>query len=155
MQYLRTRGMALHFRFGALILVFDLLLLVGSAGAMIYAYLLLDRQVGEYAAYGLLIGVLLLVVGLLMGNRAHCPLCRMPVLGNKRCAKHRKAGTFFGSHRLRVALAILFTNSFRCPYCMAPTTVRARDRRDAPGNDRKAMLRKMSLEGPGPGRNPR
>lgn len=155
MQYLRSPLTALHFRLGALILIFDIILLVGSAGAMLYAYLWLDREVGEYAAYGLLLGVLLLVVGWLMGNRARCPLCRMPVLSNKRCAKHRKARTAFGSHRLRVALAILFTNSFHCPYCMTPTAVRAKGRRDSRLSDRKSMLRKTSMEGPETGRNQR
>jgi hypothetical protein len=56
----------------------------------------------------------------------------MPVMVNKRCAKHGKARTVLGSHRLRVALSILFRNAFNCPYCMESTAVRVRSRREIP-----------------------
>ena len=49
-----------------------------------------------------------------------------PVLAKKDCTKHRHARTFLGSHRLRVALAILFRNSFRCPYCNESTILEVR-----------------------------
>lgn len=73
--------------------------------------------------------VLILGVQLLIGERTRCPLCLTPVLGNKRCAKHRSAKTILGSYRLRVALAIFFTESFRCPYCNEPSVLLIRDRR--------------------------
>ena len=34
-----------------------------------------------------------------------------------------------GSHRLRVALRILFRGSFVCPYCNEPTSIEARPKR--------------------------
>lgn len=60
--------------------------------------------------------------------RTNCPLCITPVLMSKGCAKHRNARRLLGSHRLRVAVGILFTGSFRCPYCGEPTVLEVRDR---------------------------
>lgn len=65
----------------------------------------------------------------LVAMRTNCPLCLTPVLAVKNCAKHRRALTLFGSHRLRVALAILFKQSFRCPYCHEPTELEVRKKR--------------------------
>jgi hypothetical protein len=53
-----------------------------------------------------------------------------PVLAKKRCAKHRRARTFLGSHRLRVAMAVIFTKSFRCPYCHESTALEVRERKN-------------------------
>jgi hypothetical protein len=44
--------------------------------------------------------------------------------------KHPKARSVMGSHRLRVALAILFKNRFRCPYCNESTEMEIRERID-------------------------
>jgi len=52
-----------------------------------------------------------------LGTHTHCPLCWTPVLAPKGCTKHRDARKLMGSHRLRVAVAVLFKNQFRCPYC--------------------------------------
>jgi hypothetical protein len=49
-----------------------------------------------------------------------------PVLGNKDCTKHRSAKTLLGSHRLRVAVSLLCTGRFRCPYCGEPTLLEVR-----------------------------
>ena len=57
------------------------------------------------------------------------PLVLTPVLASKDCAKHRRARTFLGSHRLRVALSILFKNTFRCPYCWEKSAMTVRSRR--------------------------
>jgi hypothetical protein len=65
----------------------------------------------------------------LIAARANCPLCLTPVLTAKDCAKHRNARSFLGSHRLRVALEILFRNCFRCPYCGESTALEVRTRR--------------------------
>ncbi len=63
----------------------------------------------------------------IVASRTGCPLCRTPVLAPRSCIKHRRARTFLGSHRLRVALAVLFKNQFRCPYCNEPTELEVRE----------------------------
>ena len=42
------------------------------------------------------------------------------------CSKHRDAKKLMGSHRLRVALAIVCKNQFRCPYGNESTTLELR-----------------------------
>jgi hypothetical protein len=64
----------------------------------------------------------------IIAERTRCPLCLTPVLGNKGCSKHRHAKTFLGSYRLRVALAVIFKKSFRCPYCNEPSILKVRIR---------------------------
>lgn len=76
----------------------------------------------------LLFGGLLVIFQWIIVQRTQCPLCMVPVMAKRRCTKHRSAKTFLGSHRLRVALAILFRKSFRCPYCNEPTALEVRDR---------------------------
>jgi hypothetical protein len=115
---------------GALLLMFQFFVLAGAVGVLAYAYNQDDRDLAIYGAYGLLAGLLLVVISWMLALRTNCPLCMMPVLVNKRCSRHGKAKTAFGSHRLRVALAILFMNSFTCPYCLETTAVRVRNRRE-------------------------
>jgi len=76
-------------------------------------------------------GALLLagVIQWLVAERTRCPLCLTPVLSHKGCSKHSRAKTFLGSHRLRVAMAIIFKGSFRCPYCDEPSVLEVRKRR--------------------------
>lgn len=77
---------------------------------------------------GLVIFSMALVIAQwIAASRTGCPLCRTPVLAPKACMKHRRARTVFGSHRMRVAFAILFKNRFRCPYCNESTVMEARE----------------------------
>jgi DNA-directed RNA polymerase subunit RPC12/RpoP len=65
---------------------------------------------------------------LLMGGRIRCPLCMVPPLQSRGCARHRTAEKTLGSYRLRVAKSILLAGSFRCPYCGEPTAMQVRQR---------------------------
>lgn len=84
--------------------------------------------------------VLMIVCGLsvaaqwLVALQTKCPLCITPVLVAKRCSKNRKAKTFLGSYRLRVANNVIFRNYFRCPYCSEPTELQVRSRRPRQSN---------------------
>jgi hypothetical protein len=63
----------------------------------------------------------------MVASKARCPLCHTPILADKACSRHRQAKNAFGSHRTRVALAIIFKNQFYCPYCNEPTLLRLRN----------------------------
>ena len=79
-----------------------------------------------YVMIGLCLGgltVLLAILEWLVAARTSCPLCRVPVLAPKKCARHWRARPLLGSYRLRVALAVLVRNSFLCPYCHEPTAI--------------------------------
>jgi uncharacterized Zn-finger protein len=73
--------------------------------------------------------IVLGIIQSIVATRTRCPLCMTPVLSKKECAKHRNARTFLGSHRLRVALAIIFKASFVCPYCHEPAALKLRTAR--------------------------
>jgi hypothetical protein len=117
------------FRFGT----FTLLLFAVSLVAFVLlgaAGLLLGDQWIMQASMWLVPAVPVLGIGyLLFGLRARCPLCMNPPLVPRRCQKHRNARTLCGSHRFRVALAVLFTGKFTCPYCGEATRMEVRERR--------------------------
>jgi hypothetical protein len=122
----------MRIRLAALMFVVQFVILGGSVAVLAYAGLMDERDLAIGGAFGLLAGILMILLWWLLASRANCPLCMMPVMVNKRCAKHGKARTVLGSHRLRVALSILFRNAFNCPYCMESTAVRVRSRREIP-----------------------
>ncbi|MEO5714609.1 MAG: hypothetical protein ABIT37_14075 [Luteolibacter sp.] len=134
MHRLSSRSSVYRFRFAALLLCTRCMLAVASVGVLLYSLFINDR---ELTIIGIAMGTVTLFSILLqwmISARTRCPLCLTPVLANKECSKHRHARKLLGSHRLRVALAILFKGSFRCPYCHEPTSVEARPKR--PGYSR-------------------
>ena len=74
------------------------------------------------------LAIFIFVVQCILATRALCPLCMTPVLASKACSKHRNARTLMGSHRLRVAVAVLFKGSFTCPYCHESSVLEVRER---------------------------
>jgi hypothetical protein len=110
-------------------LVVSALLLPLSGGWMIRGMM---HNARDQVAFGFglgLLGVLGLFFQTLLAQRVRCPLCMTPPLGSKGCQKNRKARPLFGSHRLRVACAVLAKDHFRCPYCGEPTQLEVRERR--------------------------
>lgn len=99
-----------------------------SGGLLAFSVAIHDDELTVIAMGLVLMSVLVVVLQWLVAAKAACPLCLTPILSKKECAKHRHARSFLGSHRLRVALAVLFKNSFRCPYCHEPTILEVRDR---------------------------
>ena len=88
-----------------------------------------DDQLMTIAILLGLLAILCFIFQCILAARALCPLCRTPVLAAKACAKHRNARTFLGSHRMRVAMGILFRDSFVCPYCHEPSVLEVRQKR--------------------------
>jgi hypothetical protein len=108
-------------RVAAMLLLANCLLTPAAAGVLIHSFIIHDPQRSLIGLGMLLLGVIAVLLQWLVSNRANCPLCMTPVLGNKDCTKHRSAKTLLGSHRLRVAVSLLCTGRFRCPYCGEPT----------------------------------
>jgi len=65
------------------------------------------------------LGVLLLLqmIHSIESGTIICPHCRSQMMRFSRIAKHRKAKKLLGSYILRVAVQVIFTNRFLCPYC--------------------------------------
>lgn len=79
---------------------------------------------GEFAGLAVLVQVFVFAVG----RRTQCPLCMTPILGNASCAKHRRARSILGNHRLKVAWDVLSSRQLICPYCNERTELTSRSR---------------------------
>ena len=132
MHRLRTKSAIHRFRLAAFLLCAKCLLTPLTGGFLVYSIILGDRVMTLYALGAIALTLLVVLFECLLATRTHCPLCITPVLARKGCTKNRRARKFLGSHRLHVALSILFRNSFRCPYCHEPTTLEVRRRHHAP-----------------------
>jgi hypothetical protein len=91
--------------------------------------LIADDNPTVLAGLALLLTAMVLVIAqwwYAAGTR--CPLCLTPVMASNGCSRNRKARKFLGSYRLQVALAVLFTSRFRCPYCAEPSILLMRNR---------------------------
>ena len=128
MHRFQSKTTIIRFRLAALLLVLKCLLIPVVVGLLIYSLLENDHHL-IFLAMGL--GLTTVLMGMLqwmLASRTRCPLCMTPVLASKGCAKHRHARSFLGSYRLRVALAVLFRDSFLCPYCHEKSAMLVRSR---------------------------
>lgn len=96
--------------------------------AFVMAFMERSPEQVRVAIMSLIGFVVLAIIQWLVSLRTKCPLCVTPVLAAKNCSKNKKAKTFMGSYRLRVANNVLLNNYFRCPYCSEPTELVVRDR---------------------------
>lgn len=128
MHRLPSKSAITRMRFAAFLLCVKCVIFPAAATVLIYALLFQDHLLLMIAVGAFLLGGLVVIAQWIISQRTQCPLCMTPVLAKKGCMKHRSARSFLGSHRLRVALAILLKGSFRCPYCNEPTLLEVRDR---------------------------
>ncbi len=128
MHRLRSLATVYRFRMAALLLCVNVVLAVVSIGVAIFACLMNQRELAIDALFGILAFCMIALILWMTASRTTCPLCMTPVLTKKSCSKHTRAKTVLGSHRMRVALSILFKNSFTCPYCLESTAIKVRPR---------------------------
>jgi predicted RNA-binding Zn-ribbon protein involved in translation (DUF1610 family) len=101
-----------------------------AAGICISWGIIADDDKSSIAGLALLIATFILAIAQwILAAKTYCPLCHTPVMSSKRCSRSRKARKFLGSYKLQVALAVIFTGRFRCPYCGEPSTLDVRNRR--------------------------
>lgn len=99
------------------------LLTIVAGGLLLFSLYAHDRHLMILGSGFLVIGCMLIIAQWVSASHAGCPLGRTPVLAPMRCMKHRRARSMLGSYRLKVALAIMFTERFRCPYCNESTAL--------------------------------
>jgi hypothetical protein len=128
MHLFRSKSAILRFRAASILLCARCLLAPLASMTFLYAVFQHDGKL-TYVGIGLgAAAVLSTLFQWILAARARCPLCLTPVLATKECAKHRRARTLLGSYRLRVALSILFKNTFHCPYCSEKSGMKVRSR---------------------------
>ena len=128
MHRLKSTSLIRRFRLAAFLLCAKCVLVPVTGGVLIQSTITSDQKLTIIGIGLIALTALTTIMQWLVAARTSCPLCMTPVLAAKKCATNRRARTFLGSHRLRVALAVLFRNSFLCPYCHEPTALEVRDR---------------------------
>jgi len=129
MHRLPSKSAVRRIRLAALLLGAKCLIAPVAAGVMLYSLAVGDNELALVALTAALLAAPVVLLQWMVAHRASCPLCLAPVLANKGCSRHREARTLFGSYRLRVALAVIFLNRFRCPFCGEPTVLEVRQGR--------------------------
>ena len=128
MHHPRSICAARRLRLASLLLLGNRLLVPFAGGLLLFSMLNRDPRLMICGLVVAMISVMLMVAQWAAASHAGCPLCRTPVLASMKCVKHRKARSLLGSYQLRVALAIMFTEQFRCPYCNEPTAMKMREK---------------------------
>lgn len=128
MHHPRSISDARRLRIASLLLLANRMLIAVAIALLLASLLSNDSFLTILGVVLMVTGILLLVAQWVAALHAGCPLCRTPVLAPMRCMKHRNAKRLLGSYPLRVALAILFTERFRCPYCNEPTAMEVREK---------------------------
>ncbi len=128
MHHPRSISAARRLRIASLLLLGNRLLIPVAIGLLLVSLLTHDRLLMIYGLVVGMISVLLIIAQWVAASHAGCPLCRTPVLAPMRCMKHRNARRLLGSYQLLVALSIMFTERFRCPYCNEPTAMDVKER---------------------------
>jgi len=134
MHHPRSISAIVRLRIAALLLLVICLLVPLALGLLIGSIVTSNFQLTVAGSSLLLVSVVLIMPQWAAGASTGCPLCWTPVLAPKSCTKHRSAKTLLGSHRLRVAMAILVKNQFRCPYCNEPTSLELHNMLHRPTN---------------------
>jgi hypothetical protein len=129
MHRFQSSSVILRIRIASLLVLAFCLLIPTTLGGLAYALLSQNRELALYSLALIPLTLLVVLLKIFASTRTHCPLCMTPVLGDKSCNKHRNARTIFGSYKLRVALCVLFLNSFRCPYCNERSVLKLRGKR--------------------------
>ena len=128
MHHPSSNNTILRFRIAALLLFGNYLLALVAVGLLIPSLIAYNRQWIMVGLSLVILSLTFVVAQWMAASRSGCPLCSTPVLSPRSCVKHRRSRTALGSYRLRVALAILFKNRFRCPYCNETTALEIRER---------------------------
>ena len=124
MHHPRHQRIIWNYRAAALLFFFKRLLLAAGLLLMLMA---VSKQHHSMVQAGLwMVGAAVLtgIIQRIFAAGAKCPLCMMPPLGKRGCAKHRQAGTLLGSIRTPIAFSVLFLGKLRCPYCNEPIELR-------------------------------
>ncbi len=132
MQHPRSISDVRRLRLASLLLLGNRLLILTAGGLLLVSLFANDQHLMIFGAILVATSLVLIIAQWIVASHAGCPLCRTPVLAPMGCVKHRKARRLLGSYKLRVALSIMFKETFRCPYCNEPTAMEVREKLSGP-----------------------
>lgn len=128
MHRLPSDSVVRKYRLAAVMVVFSFLVIPISFSVLWLGFTFGERKIVVSSVWCMGGSLLYIVITIIFVARLKCPLCMMPPLQRRGCSKNRKSSKFAGSYRLKVALSILGSNQFRCPYCGEQTMMVARKR---------------------------
>ena len=137
MHRFQNNSTLVRLRLAALLLGLKYLFIPLSIGLLGFAFYNDNQELIMIAVGVSAMTILMMILQWILAARPRCPLCLTPVLASKTCSKHRRARRLLGSHRLRVALAILFRGQFLCAYCNEPTAMEVRSKQTGSGGRRR------------------
>lgn len=129
MQLLPSRKTVLTYKLTALAWMLLLVLVPCAVGMGFYTMFVMDRATAALALQIIGLALLVFVLHWLFSLRALCPRCLAGSFSRRSCSRHGSSRGLLGSHRLRVAVSVIFRNQFQCPYCGEYTAVKARSAR--------------------------
>ncbi len=133
MHRFSSKSTIFRFRLAAFLICFTGVTAPAIVGLMVYSFARNDLKLMIFAMGAGIACALLCALQWWAAARTHCPLCMTSILARKGCSKHHHAHKMLGSYRLKVALAILFRDSFQCPYCHEWSAMEVRSRQPTTG----------------------
>ena len=122
-QHSKRTVKSLHL--GALHFLINSCLVAISTGCVISGFVLNNDDLLMFAAASGITTIVSIVVFFIAHIGWQCPLCMGKIWAGSRCRRHRNAKKALGiSYRLHIAKAVLFSKSYRCPYCGEPFSTR-------------------------------
>lgn len=131
MQLLPSRFTVMSYKLSALGWVLILLLVPCAVGAGLYTMFVMERAPAAVALKLIGISLLVFVLHWLFSLRALCPRCLAGSFTRRGCSRHGSSRSLLGSHRLRVAVWVIFRNHFQCPHCGEYTAMKSRSARSS------------------------
>ena len=126
MLLLPSRTAVLRFKLTALGWILLVLLTPGAVVMACYTMVVMKREPASIALMLFGLAGLVFLFHWLLSLRARCPRCLAGTFTRKSCSLHGGAKPLLGSHRLKVAVSVIFKNHFQCPYCGELTATRSR-----------------------------
>jgi hypothetical protein len=126
MLLLSTRSAVLSYKLSAWGWILLLLLIPCAVVMGCYTMLIMESAAAGIAIKLIGLALLVFLVHWLFSLRARCPRCLTGSFSRKGCSRHGSAKSLLGSHRLHVAVSVVFRNHFQCPYCGEFTAMKSR-----------------------------
>ena len=126
MLLLPSRFAVLRYKLSALGWILLLLLIPAALAASCYTMFVMEREPAGVAIKLIGLAVLVFLMHWVFSLRTRCPRCLTGLFTRKDCSRHGSSRSLLGSHRLRVAVSVIFRNHFQCPWCGESTAMKAR-----------------------------
>ena len=110
-------------RLASLLLLGNRLLMLTAMSMLLVSIFANDQYLMVFGSILVAASFVLIIALWIVASHAGCASCRASVLGPVGCVKHPRARRLLESNKLQAALAMMFKERFRCPYCNEPTAM--------------------------------